>query len=47
MCYSYREYRVAEEARKEWQQDLRRQREKEAQRARKKSTDREKVLIKS
>jgi len=47
VCYSYRDYREEEEARKRRQEELSRRREEEARRARKKSADREKVLVKS
>ncbi len=47
MCYSYRDYRKEEEARKKRQEELNRRREEETRRIRKKSTDRERVLVKS
>ena len=47
VCYSYRDYREEEEARKRRQEELIRRREEEARRARKKPTDRERVLVKS
>ena len=47
VCYSYRDYREEEEARKRRQEELSRRREEEARRARKKPTDRERVLVKS
>jgi hypothetical protein len=49
MCYSYREYREEEEARRRRQEELRRQRGEEARQARKKFAhrDRERVLVKS
>jgi hypothetical protein len=46
MCYSYRDYRE-EEARKRRQEELSRRRQEEARRVGKKSTDRERVLVKS
>jgi hypothetical protein len=49
MCYSYREYREEEEARRRRQEELRRQRGEEARQARKRFAhrDRERVLVKS
>ena len=48
MCYSYREYRKEEEARKRREEDLRRQRqEQRAQEVRERPTEREKVLLKA
>jgi hypothetical protein len=48
VCYSYRDYREEEEARKRRQEKLsRRREEEEARRARKQSTDRDRVLVKS
>ena len=47
VCYSHRDYREEEEARKRRQEELSRRREEEARRARKKPTDRERVLVKS
>jgi hypothetical protein len=50
VCYSYRDYREEEEARKRRQEKLsrrREEREEEARRAREKSTDRDRVLVKS
>ncbi len=48
VCYSYRDYREEEEARKRRQEKLSRGREaEEARRARKKSTDRDRVLVKN
>ena len=47
VCYSYRDYREEEEARKRRQEELSRRREEEARRAQKKSTDKERVLVKS
>ena len=47
VCYSYRDYREEEEARKRRREELSRRREQEARRARKKPTDRERVLVKS
>jgi hypothetical protein len=47
VCYSYRDYRREEEARKERQEELRRRRAEEARQARQKFANREKVLVKS
>lgn len=47
VCYSYRDYWKEEEARKRRQEELSRRREEEARRAQKKSTDKERVLVKS
>ena len=48
MCYSYRDYRKEEEARRRREEELRRQRETEARRTQKKeSADRDRVLVKS
>jgi hypothetical protein len=48
MCYSYREYRKEEEARKRREEDLRRQQRKErAREVRERPTEREKVLLKA
>jgi hypothetical protein len=47
MCYSYRDYRKEEEARRKRQEELREQRAQEARQSRKKFADREKVLVKS
>lgn len=47
MCYSYRDYRKEEEARKQRQQELREQRAREAREAQKRFADRERELVKS
>ena len=48
VCYSYREYRKEEEARKKQEEDLRRRRqEQRAREVRERSTEREKVLLKA
>jgi hypothetical protein len=47
MCYTYRDYRKEEEARKKRQQELRRQRGEEVRQAQKKFADRQRVLVKS
>jgi hypothetical protein len=48
MCYSYREYRKEEEARRRREEDLRRQRqEQRAREVRERPTEREKVLLKA
>jgi hypothetical protein len=47
MCYTYREYRKEEEARKKRQQELRGQRREEVRQAQKRFADRERVLVKS
>lgn len=47
MCYTSRDYRRGEQARKERQEELRRrQREEEAHQARKESPDKDRVLVK-
>ena len=48
MCYSYREYRKEEEARRKREDELRRQREAQARRAEKEEPQRkERVLVRS
>jgi hypothetical protein len=48
VCYSYREYRKEEEARRRREEELRKQREEQARRAEKKeSADRDRVLVRS
>lgn len=47
MCYTYRDYRKEEEARKKRQQELREQRAREVRQAQKKFADRGRVLVKS
>jgi hypothetical protein len=48
MCYSYREYRKEEEARRKREEELRRQREEQARRAEKEEPQRrERVLVRS
>jgi hypothetical protein len=48
MCYSYRDYREEEEARRRREEELRRQREEQARRrVEKKFADRERVLVKA
>ena len=48
VCYSYRDHREEEKARRERQEELRRRRQEEAQKqSREKSADRERVLVKS
>lgn len=48
MCYTYRDQRKEEEARKRREEELRERQEAEARRAEKKeSTDRDRVLVRS
>jgi hypothetical protein len=48
VCYSYREYRKEEEARKRREEDLRRRhQEQRAREAREKPAERDKVLVKA
>jgi hypothetical protein len=47
MCYSYRDYRKEEEARRKREEELRRQRAERTRQAQKRSADRERVLVKS
>ena len=48
VCYSYREYRKEEEARKKQEEDLRRRRqEQRAREVRERPAEREKVLLKA
>jgi hypothetical protein len=47
MCYSYRDYRKEEEARRKREEELRRQRAEQTRQAQKRSADRERVLVKS
>lgn len=48
VCYSYREYRKEEEARKKQEEDLRRRRqEQRAREVRERPAEKEKVLVKS
>ena len=48
MCYTYRDHRKEEEARRQREEDLRRRQEAEARRTEKKeSADRDRVLVKS
>lgn len=47
MCYSYRDYRKEEEARRKREEELRRLRAEQTRQAQKRSVDRERVLVKS
>lgn len=47
MCYSYRDYRKEEEARRKREEELRRLRAEQTRQAQKRSADRERVLVKS
>lgn len=48
MCYTYRDHRKEEEARKQREEELRKRQEAEARRMEKKeSTDRDRVLVRS
>ncbi len=48
MCYTYRDHRKEEEARKQREEELRRRQEAEARRTEKKeSADRDRVLVRS
>jgi hypothetical protein len=47
MCYSYREYRKEEEARRKRREELRRQQAERVRQAQKRFADREKSLVRS
>ena len=47
MCYSYRDYRKEEEARRKREEELRRERAEQARQSQKRVADRERVLVKS
>jgi hypothetical protein len=47
MCYSYRDYRKEEEARRKREEELRRERAEQTRQSQKRFADRERVLVKS